>query len=150
MDRAFANPFSTRAAAFRCALPAAAVAVASTPSASSLEYQMSSVRMPAKSCMALRYAEIEDVAEARASAGAKPLFRAAITKLADRRATSYSNGPGSVSSKSFRSNRRVRSGEAIHAEVGQVRVAAQLHLESGARRIAEVGGHDLRRRRDRT
>ena len=39
----------------------------------------------------------------RASA-VKPLLRAAIVKLAAMRFTSYSNGPGSVSSKSLRSN----------------------------------------------
>ena len=48
----------------------------------------------------------------RASALLKPLLRAAMVKLAAMRATSYSNGPGSVSSKSLRSKSRVRSGEA--------------------------------------
>ena len=47
-----------------------------------------------------------------ASAFVKPLFCAAIVKLAAIRLTSYSNGPGSVSSKSFRSNSSRRSGEA--------------------------------------
>ena len=42
----------------------------------------------------------------------KPLLRPAIVKLAAMRSTSYSNGPGSVSSKSFRSNIIVRSGDA--------------------------------------
>ena len=46
------------------------------------------------------------------SALENPLLRAAIVKLAAIRFTSYSNGPGSVSSKSFRSNSRTRSGEA--------------------------------------
>ena len=41
-----------------------------------------------------------------------PLLRAAIVKLAAMRFTSYSNGPGSVSSKSFTSNSSCRSGEA--------------------------------------
>ena len=41
-----------------------------------------------------------------------PLLRAAIVKLAAIRFTSYSNGPGRVSSKSFRSNSSLRSGEA--------------------------------------
>ncbi len=49
---------------------------------------------------------------ARTSDFGKPLFRAAIVKLAANRFTSYSNGPGSVSSKSFRSNSSRRSGEA--------------------------------------
>ena len=47
-----------------------------------------------------------------ASAFANPLFCAAIRKLAAIRLTSYSKGPGSVSSKSFRSNSSRRSGEA--------------------------------------
>jgi hypothetical protein len=49
---------------------------------------------------------------ARASAGVKPLLRAAIVKLAAIRFRSYSNGPGRVSSKSFRPNMSCRSGEA--------------------------------------
>jgi hypothetical protein len=48
----------------------------------------------------------------RASDALKPLFLAAMVKLAVIRSTSYSNGPGSVSSKSLRSNRSNRSGEA--------------------------------------
>ena len=40
-----------------------------------------------------------------------PLSRAATTKLAAIRFTSHSNGPGSVSSKSLRSNTSLRSGE---------------------------------------
>ena len=46
------------------------------------------------------------------SAFENPLLRAAMVKLAVIRFTSYSNGPGSVSSKSFRSNSSRRSGEA--------------------------------------
>jgi len=46
------------------------------------------------------------------SALVRPLLRAAMVKLAAIRLTSYSNGPGSVSSKSFRSNSNSRSGEA--------------------------------------
>jgi hypothetical protein len=52
------------------------------------------------------------MAAAAASALENPLFRPAIRKLAAIRFTSYSNGPGRVSSKSFRSNIRRRSGEA--------------------------------------
>ena len=46
------------------------------------------------------------------SAAENPLLRQAIVKLAAIRFTSYSNGPGSVSSKSFTSNSKIRSGEA--------------------------------------
>ena len=41
----------------------------------------------------------------------KPLSRPAISKLAARRFTSHSQGPGAVSSKSLMSNTRFRSGE---------------------------------------
>ena len=49
---------------------------------------------------------------ARPSALVNPLLRAAIVKLAAIRFTSYSKGPGSVSSKSFRSKTSCRSGDA--------------------------------------
>ena len=51
-------------------------------------------------------------AETRASSSVNPLLREAMTKLAASRATSHSNGPGSVSSKSLMSNSSWRSGEA--------------------------------------
>jgi hypothetical protein len=51
-------------------------------------------------------------AAVRRTALVKPLWRAAIVKLAAIRFTSYSNGPGRVSSKSLRSNSSRRSGEA--------------------------------------
>src|SRR4051812_9851471 len=43
--------------------------------------------------------------------GSELVARAATTKLAARRLTSHSNGPGSVSSKSLISNARARSGD---------------------------------------
>jgi hypothetical protein len=49
---------------------------------------------------------------ARVSALLKPLLRPAIMKLAAIRLTSYSNGPGRISSKSLTSNSSRRSGEA--------------------------------------
>ena len=73
---------------------------------------MSRVRICAKSAIALRYAATDLVVTSRASALPKPLLRAAMVKLAAIRFTSYSNGPGSVSSKSLRSNSSRRSGEA--------------------------------------
>ncbi len=81
----------------------------------------------------------------RASALLKPLLRAAIVKLADMRLTSYSNGPGSVSSKSFRSNSRLPLGRGEHTEVRQVGIAAELNVEAGPGRVLQVGGHDLGR-----
>lgn len=46
------------------------------------------------------------------SRSVKPFARPAMTKLAARRLTSHSQGPGDVSSKSLMSNSRFRSGEA--------------------------------------
>ena len=74
-----------------------------------------------------------------------PRLRAAISMLAARRFTSHSKGPGSVSSKSFTSNTRSRSGEAKPPKFDQVRVAAELHVQRGARRRREVGGEDVGR-----
>ena len=73
---------------------------------------MSIVPICAKPAIASRYADTAAVVASRASALEKPLLRAAIVKLAAMRFTSYSNGPGSVSSKSLTSNNSLRSGEA--------------------------------------
>ncbi len=75
-------------------------------------YQSSIVGILENSPMASRYAVTEASVEFRASALLKPLLRAAIVKLAAMRLTSYSKGPGNVSSKSLRSNTRFRSGDA--------------------------------------
>ena len=48
----------------------------------------------------------------RVNAFDQPSDWPATTKLAASRFVSHSNGPGSVSSKSLRSNTRLRSGEA--------------------------------------
>ena len=62
--------------------------------------------------MASRYADTERSVVAVTSVALKPLLRPAMAKLAAMRFTSYSNGPGRVSSKSLRSNSSVRSGDA--------------------------------------
>ena len=75
-------------------------------------YQTSIVPISANPAIASRYARTDSSVAARVSALAKPLLRPAIVKLAAMRFTSYSNGPGSVSSKSFTSNSSGRSGDA--------------------------------------
>ena len=85
---------------------------AMSSSSSRWAYQMSIVRMSAKPAIASLYAATDASVDARVSAFENPLLRAAIVKLAAIRFTSYSNGPGRVSSKSFRSNSSFRSGEA--------------------------------------
>ncbi len=75
-------------------------------------YQISMLRISANSIMASRYADTEfSVAEVTSDA-LNPLLRPAMAKLAAIRFTSYSNGPGRVSSKSLRSKSNVRSGDA--------------------------------------
>ena len=73
----------------------------------------------------------------------KPLLRAAITTLAASRFTSYSKGPGRVSSKSFRSKSSARSGDArTHRSSTDVR-RRRVGQSGRTRRGREVGGHDL-------
>jgi hypothetical protein len=67
----------------------------------------------------------------------EPLFRAAIAKLADMRLTLYSNGPGSVSSKSLRSNNSSCFGDA-QSEVRQVGVPTELRAQPGHPRGAPM------------
>jgi hypothetical protein len=111
--RVLARFFSARLTSLAWALPRAWTFPAATMSSCARwAYQMSMVRIPANSAIASRYAATAAVAAARASAFRKPLLRPAIVKLAASRFTSYSKGPGRVSSKSLRSNRSRRSGEA--------------------------------------
>ena len=75
------------------------------------EYQVSSAPARAYSPMRSRY---EPMAYSRArwlNDRVQPSDRPAMTKLAASRLVSHSNGPGSVSSKSLRSNTSDRSGE---------------------------------------
>ena len=68
--------------------------------------------------------------------------RAAISKLAARRLTSHSNGPGLVSSKSLTSNTSV--GRVRRSRRSCDRCASPQHLHAGdrVRGRREVGGHD--------
>ena len=118
--------------------------VAMKSSTSSRAYQTSRFGFAANSRMVVRYALATLSSRSRRSLRPKPLPRAAISTLASRRLTSHSNGPGSVSSKSLRSNRSRRSGRAVQAEVRQVRVTAQLHVEAGVGRRRQVRRHDQR------
>ena len=88
---------------------------------------MSMTPIWANSAMAMRYALTTVSVAARTSFLLKPLLRPAIVKLAASRSTSYSNGPGSVSSKSLRSKQKLALRRREHAEVGEMRVAAELH-----------------------
>jgi hypothetical protein len=110
--RAFSMFFSAAVANFRRLFLTLAVALATISCASSLEYHTSRFRMLANSAIAVRYAATAAVAASAERDASNPLSRDATTKLAASRARSYSNGPGSVSSKSFRSKTRVRAREA--------------------------------------
>ncbi len=75
------------------------------------EYQTSRSRIVAYSAIRARYDSTAAMAACRPVPFGNPTARAPITKLAAIRFTSHSHGPGSVSSKSFRSNNIRRSGE---------------------------------------
>ena len=73
-------------------------------------YQASRPPIPAAWRIRLRYSPTPAVTMARRSAGEKPRSRPMISKLAARRLTSHSHGPGRVSSKSLMSKIIWRSG----------------------------------------
>ncbi len=75
-------------------------------------YQTSSSCIPANSAIAPWYARTMASWMLRRCLRPRPLARAAISRLAARRLTSHSQGPGCVSSKSLRSKTMRRSGEA--------------------------------------
>ena len=81
----------------------------------------------------------------RRSPGEKPRSRPATSKLAARRFTSHSHGPGQglVEVVEVEQHLALRRGE--HAEVQQVGVAAELHVEARTRRGRQVCRHDERR-----
>ena len=59
--------------------------------------------------------------------------------------TSYSNGPGRVSSKSLRSNNKSRSGEANTPKFDRCASPHSCVVRPGGRGAGQIGGHDLRR-----
>jgi hypothetical protein len=78
--------------------------------ASKCSYQASRLPIRAARRILSRYSPTPAVTMARRSAGANPRSRPMISKLAARRLTSHSHGPGRVSSKSLMSNSMRRSG----------------------------------------
>ena len=80
-------------------------------SASRWSYQASSVVISADARICRRYSPTQAMTIDRRSREPNPRSRPATSKLAARRFTSHSHGPGSVSSKSLMSNISLRSGE---------------------------------------
>ncbi len=112
---AFSAFFCAVVACFRSAPFAEPTAASIAPTRSCSDkcaYQMSIVCISANSAIDSRYALTDASVAARPSALLNPLLRAAMVKLAAMRFTSYSKGPGRVSSKSLRSNTSSRSGDA--------------------------------------
>ena len=106
-------------------------------------YQMSRVPICANSAIASRYARTAVSVASRVSSLVNALFRAAMVKLAAMRLTSYSNGPGRVSSKSLRSNNRVRSGEAKTPKLDRWASPHSWDDQAGPRGVFQIGCHDL-------
>ena len=99
-------------ASFICFLSATLLISASRVSTSRRAYQTSRLCIAANSRIASRYERTVLRTAARVCFGVKSRSRPAISKLAARRLTSHSQGPGRVSSKSLTSNTRLRSGAA--------------------------------------
>ena len=74
----------------------------------------------------------------------KPRSRPATAKLATSRLTSHSNGPGQRLVEVVDAEDEPPVGRGEGAEVREVRVAAQLHLQPGSRRAGEIGRHQVR------
>ncbi len=107
--RAFAAAFATVSAwCFACCSRSRRSIV----STSSWAYQTSRLRASASLRIHSRYARTALSTAFVRCVSVKSRSRPAISKLAARRFTSHSNGPGSVSSKSLRSKTSERSGEA--------------------------------------
>ena len=107
--RAFASCFSVR---FTCLALNCFANRWSMLSTSACEYQTARLFIAANSRIVSRYVAAVLSTIRSCCLTVKPLSRAAINMLTARRLTSHSHGPGSVSSKSLRSNTRRRSGEA--------------------------------------
>ena len=84
----------------------------STASMSTREYHTSRSRSLANLAISVRYAAAVPSTTLARSLSENPRLRPAMARLAVRRLTSHSHGPGRVSSKSFRSKTRVRSADA--------------------------------------
>ncbi len=95
----------------RASFPLSATLWAWIRSASRRVYQRSMARFSAISIIPSRYARTLVRTIARRVAASKPRSRPAASKLAARRLTSHSHGPGSVSSKSLISKTSFRSGD---------------------------------------
>jgi hypothetical protein len=109
----FARALATlRTKALRCLPPTAVAQRAAIESASSCWYQDSRLPIPASRRIVWRYSREAAATIRRRSRPANPRSRPASEKLAASRFRSHSQGPGSVSSKSLRSNTSRRSGEA--------------------------------------
>ena len=83
---------------------------ASSEATSIRAYQTSRYPIPAYPRIFVRYDSTQERAAPVQSLPESPTVRAATTMLAASRFTSHSNGAGSVSSKSFTSKTRLRSG----------------------------------------
>ena len=108
-------------------------------------YQTSRNGCPAKPRIAVRYASAAARTILRRALPGNPLSRPATARLAASRLTSHSNGPGRVSSKSLTSKTRLPLRRGERAEIGQVRVPAQLHPQTGGGRGGQVRRHRQRR-----
>ena len=108
-------------------------------------YQMSIVRISANSAIASRYAATDASVAARASALREP-----VVARRDREARRHPlhvvlERPGQRLVEVVQVEHQRPLGRCEHTEVREVRVAAELDVQPGRRRVLQVRGHDLRR-----
>ena len=108
-------------------------------------YQTSTPRISPKARIRSRYRATAVSTTRRRSSSGKPFSRPAIARLAARRLTSHSQGPGSVSSKSLTSKTSARSGDAKPPKFDRCASPHSWTRRPDCRRRREVGGHDRRR-----
>ena len=108
-------------------------------------YQTSRNGCSAKPRIAVRYPSTAARTILRRALAGNPLSRPATARLAASRLTSHSNGPGQglVEVVDVEDQPPLRRGE--RAEIGQVRIPAQLHPQPGRGRAGQVRRHRQRR-----
>ena len=107
-------------------------------------YQTSRLRIVANSRIASRYARAVVRTAVRVSFGVKSRSRPAIAKLAARRLTSHSHGPGKRLVEVVDVQHQTAIGGGEDAEVREVGIAACLDPQPGLGGLREVHRHDRR------
>ena len=108
-------------------------------------YQMSIVDIAENSVIASRYAVTDARVASRVSALLKPLLRAGDREARGHALDVVLERAGQRLVEVVQVEHEGSFRRRVHAEVREMRVAAQLDVQPGRRRVLQIGGHDLRR-----